>query len=253
MSDPGLRRSPHNFRRASAPELPRASLRPSAFRPFVRNTLLLLCLLFLLTACGRRPGQPTPLPPGTRVVQPTPDFSAPAQADTATQTSGPGRRIPAHPPCPPAGGPHRHARANRRSQPRPGPICPVRQPQSRRIQPANRARHPFRRWPPLRRPWPRRPHQPPGWRHPHHHRPYRRPRLVRRLPCRRRRWLGACRPSARPSAMPPNSKSSRNRSALPSSPPSSPKPASPRPQSPPSPSASPPPPPPPPNPPPPLK
>ena len=87
MSDPGLRRSPHNFRRASAPELPRASLRPSAFRPFVRNTLLLLCLLFLLTACGRRPGQPTPLPPGTRVVQPTPDFSAPAQADTATQTS----------------------------------------------------------------------------------------------------------------------------------------------------------------------
>ena len=49
--------------------------------------LLLLCLLFLLTACGRRPGQPTPLPPGTRVVQPTPDFSAPAQADTATQTS----------------------------------------------------------------------------------------------------------------------------------------------------------------------
>ena len=87
MSDPGLRRSPHNFRRASAPELPRASLRPSAFRPFVRNALLLLSLLFLLTACGRRPGQPTPLPPGTRVVQPTPDFSAPAQADTATQTS----------------------------------------------------------------------------------------------------------------------------------------------------------------------
>ena len=87
MSDPGLRRSPHNFRRASAPELPGASPRPSAFRPFVRNALLLLSLLFLLTACGRRPGQPTPLPPGTRVVQPTPDFSAPAQADTATQTS----------------------------------------------------------------------------------------------------------------------------------------------------------------------
>ena len=87
MSDPGLRRSPHNFRRASAPELPGASLRPSAFRPFVRNALLLLSLLFLLTACGRRPGQPTPLPPGTRVFQPTPDFSAPAQADTATQTS----------------------------------------------------------------------------------------------------------------------------------------------------------------------
>ena len=49
--------------------------------------MLLLCLLFLLTACGRRPGQPTPLPAGTRVAQNTPDFSAPAQAESATQTA----------------------------------------------------------------------------------------------------------------------------------------------------------------------
>ena len=49
--------------------------------------MLLLCLLFLLTACGRRPGQPTPLPAGTRVAQNTPDFSAPAQADSPTQTA----------------------------------------------------------------------------------------------------------------------------------------------------------------------
>ena len=53
----------------------------------LRLTLLLVCLLLLLTACGRRPGQPTPLPAGTRVAQNTPDFSAPAQADTPTQTA----------------------------------------------------------------------------------------------------------------------------------------------------------------------
>ena len=53
----------------------------------LRLTLLLLCLLLLLTACGRRPGQPTPLPAGTRVAQNTPDFSAPAQAETPTQTA----------------------------------------------------------------------------------------------------------------------------------------------------------------------
>ena len=52
-----------------------------------RNTLILVCLLLLLTACGRRPGQPTPLPPGTRQAQPTPDFSVPAQADTAAETA----------------------------------------------------------------------------------------------------------------------------------------------------------------------
>ena len=74
----------------SNPFLPPALPLPSPCRsPAVplRLTLLLLCLLLLLTACGRRPGQPTPLPAGTRVAQNTPDFSAPAQADTATQTA----------------------------------------------------------------------------------------------------------------------------------------------------------------------
>ena len=42
----------------------------------------------LTAACGRRPGEPTPLPPGTRVAQPTPDFSAPAQADSAADNAG---------------------------------------------------------------------------------------------------------------------------------------------------------------------
>ena len=49
--------------------------------------LSLLCLLLfalLLSACGRRPGEPTPLPPGTPVAQPTPDFSAPARPDSAS-------------------------------------------------------------------------------------------------------------------------------------------------------------------------
>ena len=49
--------------------------------------LLLLCLPLLLAACGRRPTEPTPLPPGTRVVQPTPDFSAPAQPETSPQSA----------------------------------------------------------------------------------------------------------------------------------------------------------------------
>ena len=74
----------------SNPILPPALPLPSPCRsPAVplRLTLLLVCLLLLLTACGRRPGQPTPLPAGTRVAQNTPDFSAPAQADTPTQTA----------------------------------------------------------------------------------------------------------------------------------------------------------------------
>ncbi|MDE0068237.1 MAG: SH3 domain-containing protein [Caldilineaceae bacterium] len=48
------------------------------------RALALGCTLLLAAACGRPPGGPTPLPPGERVAQPTPDFSAPAQADTAT-------------------------------------------------------------------------------------------------------------------------------------------------------------------------
>ncbi len=47
------------------------------------RTLALGCILLLVAACGRAPGGPTPLPPGERVDQPTPDFSAPAQAGTA--------------------------------------------------------------------------------------------------------------------------------------------------------------------------
>ncbi len=46
-----------------------------------------LLALLLLTACGRRPTEPTPLPPGTRVIQPTPDFSAPAQVGSTNQAA----------------------------------------------------------------------------------------------------------------------------------------------------------------------
>ncbi|MYC93679.1 MAG: hypothetical protein F4X14_01805, partial [Caldilineaceae bacterium SB0661_bin_32] len=49
--------------------------------------LALLLFILLIAACGRRPTAPTPLPPGTPVAQPTPDFSAPAQPDSATRTA----------------------------------------------------------------------------------------------------------------------------------------------------------------------
>ena len=88
MNDPILSPCPQRTPARKAPESPLSSI-PYPLSPAVsaRNTLLLLCLLFLLTACGRRPGQPTPLPAGTRVAQNTPDFSAPAQAESATQTT----------------------------------------------------------------------------------------------------------------------------------------------------------------------
>ena len=88
MNDPILSPCPQRTPARNAPESPLSSI-PYPLSPAVsaRNTLLLLCLLFLLTACGRRPGQPTPLPAGTRVAQNTPDFSAPAQAESATQTA----------------------------------------------------------------------------------------------------------------------------------------------------------------------
>ena len=88
MSDPILSPCPQRTPARKAPESPLSSI-PYPLSPAVsaRNTLLLLCLLFLLTACGRRPGQPTPLPAGTRVAQNTPDFSAPAQPETATHTA----------------------------------------------------------------------------------------------------------------------------------------------------------------------
>ena len=88
MNDPILSPCPQRTPARKAPESPLSTI-PYPLSPAVsaRNTLLLLCLLFLLTACGRRPGQPTPLPAGTRVAQNTPDFSAPAQAESATQTA----------------------------------------------------------------------------------------------------------------------------------------------------------------------
>ena len=87
MSDSILPLCPLSIRRASAQKLLSVSLRPRSVHPVARNALLLLCLLLLLTACGRRPGQPTPLPPGTRVAQNTPDFRASPPAVTATWTT----------------------------------------------------------------------------------------------------------------------------------------------------------------------
>ena len=62
---------------SSTKEAPRAAI----------PACLLLMLTLMLAACGRPPGGATPLPPGTRVVQPTPDFSAPAQGTTVTTES----------------------------------------------------------------------------------------------------------------------------------------------------------------------
>ena len=57
-------------------------------RRIARGALILVCVLLMMAACGRRPGEPTPLPPGTRVAQPTPDFSAPSQGNSAaTETA----------------------------------------------------------------------------------------------------------------------------------------------------------------------
>ncbi len=75
--------------RLSLPRLPLhclSLLRLPPPRLSLRRLPLLCLLLFalLLSACGRRPGEPTPLPPGTPVAQPTPDFSAPAQPDSAS-------------------------------------------------------------------------------------------------------------------------------------------------------------------------
>ena len=87
MNDPGSPPCPQRTPARNAPESPRA---PAVPPPFPRRSpvvLLLLAFILLLTACGRRPGQPTPLPLGTRVDQPTPDFSAPAQAETTPQSA----------------------------------------------------------------------------------------------------------------------------------------------------------------------
>ncbi|MDE0633105.1 MAG: SH3 domain-containing protein [Caldilineaceae bacterium] len=68
--------------RSRVPALPPPSSRRSPAVP-----LALLLLILVIAACGRRPTAPTPLPPGTPVAQPTPDFSAPAQPDSATRTA----------------------------------------------------------------------------------------------------------------------------------------------------------------------
>lgn len=52
--------------------------------PIARRTLVLGCIVLMAAACGRARGAPTPLPPGTRVVQPTPDFSSSTQGNAAT-------------------------------------------------------------------------------------------------------------------------------------------------------------------------
>ena len=102
MNDPILSPCPQRTPARKAPESPLSPIpyplstihyplspNPYPLSPAVsaRNALLLLCLLFLLTACGRRPGQPTPLPAGTRVAQNTPDFSASPPAAAATDTA----------------------------------------------------------------------------------------------------------------------------------------------------------------------
>ena len=67
------------------PSPPPAGSRTTIHYP--RTTIHCLFLLLLLASCGRRPSEPTPLPPGTRIAQPTPDFGAPAQTGSATQTA----------------------------------------------------------------------------------------------------------------------------------------------------------------------
>lgn len=59
----------------------------SLFTIHYPRTTIHCLLLLLLASCGRPPSEPTPLPPGTRVAQPTPDFGAPAQVGSATQTA----------------------------------------------------------------------------------------------------------------------------------------------------------------------
>ena len=85
MNNPGLPPSRTAPKHPLSPAVPHYPLSTIHY-PLSTALPLLLLLPLLLTACGRRPTAPTPLPPGTRIVQPTPDFSAPAQPDTAAQS-----------------------------------------------------------------------------------------------------------------------------------------------------------------------
>jgi hypothetical protein len=65
-----------------------ASMLERGVKREARRALILVCIVLMVAACGRRPGEPTPLPLGTRVAQPTPDFSAPSQGNSAaTETA----------------------------------------------------------------------------------------------------------------------------------------------------------------------
>ena len=65
-----------------------ASMLERSVKREARRALILVCIVLMVAACGRRPGEPTPLPLGTRVAQPTPDFSAPSQGNSAaTETA----------------------------------------------------------------------------------------------------------------------------------------------------------------------
>ena len=205
MNDPILSPCPQRTPARKAPESPLSpnpyplSPNPYPLSPAVsaRNTLLLLCLLFPADSL-RSPTQASPLPsppahasPKTRPISahrpsqrppPTPPIRSPNPFAPASHSSV--RRPPRPRPSPPL--PHPRPSPS----PPPPPVSPYSagQPRSASSPPAVSALFRARR---------RRSRQPAAGRHPHHHRPFSRWRLVRRLPRRRHRRLGARRTSAR--------------------------------------------------------